>query len=309
MSKNQTANDNKTEGASDDQLQPFQIESSTFRGRIVRLNNVLNEILDAHKYPPAVSRIMAEAMALTSLLAGMLKFEGIFTLQIKGDKSIRSMVCDMTSKGEIRAYSSFDKDLIAKLGDKPTIAEIFGEGYLAFTVDQAENTERYQGIVELKDGETLVNSINHYFSQSEQIATSIRVAADKIGERWIAGAVMLQKLPEDTRIQVVDKDDWNREKIMLQSCKDEELLNVDLPIHDLLYRLFHEQGVTVFPTQNIRKGCRCTQERVENILLSLSDDEISDMTINGKIEMTCEFCNREYSFNQKQLKALVESRR
>jgi molecular chaperone Hsp33 len=301
------ANDNTVKGVNDDQIQPFQLNETDFRGRIVRLNGVLNDILGSHDYPVPVAQLLAEGLALTSLLANMLKFEGIFTLQASGEGPVKALVCDMTSEGEIRGYASYDEEAMMRVdhNDSLSLETLMGKGYLAFTVDQ-KMVDRYQGIVELKDV-SLLQSVQHYFEQSEQIKTVMKVAVEKnekegASTEWKAGAVMLQKLPEETKIQLVDKDDWTRSRVLLESCTDKELFDRDLPLNDLLYRLFHEEGVVVFPPQDLKHVCRCSEERVLNVIKTLSDEDLDySTTTSGEIEMKCEFCSRLYVFKRDEL--------
>lgn len=297
------ANDNSGIGVHDDLIQPFQLDKTNFRGRIVRLNGVLNEILSAHQYPKSVARLLAEALGLTTLLAAMLKFEGIFTLQASSKGLIKTLVCDMTSEGEIRGYAGFDEediDAINALGDEATVGDLMGDGYLAFTVDH-KLADRYQGIVELQPT-SIQDSVLHYFDQSEQIKTSIQVAIDeKENGEWIAGSIMVQKLPEETKIQLVDKDDWTRTQMLMQTITKEELTDSSLTMNDLLYRLFHEEGVRVFPTHTLKKGCRCNTEKVMNVLRTLTPDDLDHAAKDGRVDMTCQFCSKEFSFSREEI--------
>lgn len=316
-----TANDNITLGASEDMIQPFQLDISNFRGRAVRLDSVLNDIIDAHNYPTPISYILSQFLTMTTMLGGMLKFDGIFTVQASSKGIIKTLVCDMTTttttsgagagtnedsdnKSALRGYAAFDADAVNGLSEDPkdwTIKNLFGDGHLAFTIDQ-KMSDRYQGIVALT-GDTLIECVEHYFSQSEQIQTFAKMATHENDGKWMSSAIMVQKLPEDQKIQAIDQDDWRRTQALLNSCKDEELLDKALPINDLLYRLFHEEGVIVFPPIPLSKECRCSEDRVINVLMSLSDEErAASFNEKGIIEMTCEFCSRQYDLNKDDLK-------
>ena len=168
----------------DDLVQPFQIDSSGLRGRLVRLGPALDEILTRHAYPEPVAMMLGEAIALAAALAGALKYEGVFTLQTKGDGPIGMLVADVTSAGALRGYAQYDAGKLAKaiatspggatgIGD--SVPRLLGAGHLAFTVDQGEHTDRYQGIVELQ-GSTLAECAHHYFRQSEQVEAGLKVA-------------------------------------------------------------------------------------------------------------------------------------
>ena len=302
-----SANDNRTKGMTDDMIQPFQLEVSNFRGRIVRLNDVLSDIVSAHNYPDFISRVLAEMLAVTTMLGGMLKFEGIFTMQTSGNGVIRSIVCDMTSAGDLRGYVSYDRDQVDNFSDDKdySLHDVLGDGYMAFTVDQ-HMAERYQGIVELQKT-SIIDSVQHYFNQSEQIQTLLKTAVSKMKDGWMASAVMVQKLPEDQKIQDVDKDDWNRTRALLDTCTNEELLNSELPLNELLYRLFHEEGVRVFQVQELQKNCRCNEQRVLNVLTTLSDDDLDHAEKDGQIEMVCEFCSKKYEFTRDDITAYKDA--
>ena len=285
----------------DSHVQTFHLQAANLRGRLVRLGSVLNEILKPHHYPEAVERLVAETIVLTTLLSSMLKYEGIFILQAQGNGAVTRLVSDITSAGDIRATAGYDAEKLALVtDDRPSIPDLMGDGYLAFTVDQGEHTDRYQGIVKL-DGNTLQDCIHHYFAQSEQIATAIKmaVAKDENG-LWRAGAIMLQHMPDHSNIPQDAKpipENWNRAQILLQTCKDAELLDPRLHDDTLLFRLFHEEGVVVYPEQKISKACRCTPEKLGRVIKLLSEDDKRDIVVDGQIIMTCEFCNRDFSFD------------
>jgi len=320
------ANDNSDKTAprapDDDVIQPFQLELSGLRGRVVRLGAVLNDLLSAHEYPPAVAHLLAETVATALLLSSMLKYEGIFTLQTSSDGPVRTLVVDITTLGAIRGYASYDADVIKamELAEERTtsgpyagfeLKQILGKGYLAFTVDQGEFTERYQGIVSLA-GDALVDSVRHYFDQSEQIGTSLKVAAaHDEASGWRAGAIMLQRMPDPSIAAVPDEniapfrpelaaekeEEWARSNVLLQSITDLELVNPALHSHDILFRLFHEEGVRIFPPQTVYKKCRCSTDRVSRVMATLPPDDREHAATDGIIEMTCEFCSKSYHYD------------
>ncbi len=172
-------------------MQPFQIEASTLRGRLVRLGPALNGILTAHDYPEPVARLLGEMVVLANMLASALKYDGIFTLQAKGDGAVPLIVADVTSAGDLRGYAKVDHERLPE-SDAHDVPTLLGQGWLAFTVDQGEFTDRYQGIVELA-GTTLTDCLQHYFRQSEQIHAGIKLAVDRLsgpaGDGWRAGCL------------------------------------------------------------------------------------------------------------------------
>lgn len=307
----------------DNMIQPFQLETSNLRGRVVRLGSVLNGILEAHAYPEAVNQLVGETLLLSALLSSMLKFEGVFTLQTKGDGPIRMLVADMTTAGALRGCASFDAERIEQAVQQLSaldvdetsqnqLAQLLGKGYIAFTVDQGAHTDRYQGIVELK-GASLVDCVQHYFTQSEQIKTGIKMAVGKRGGVWRGAGIMVQTLPDDEQpkgreVSNLHEDDWRRTMILLDSCTEDELLNPELGENMLLMRLFHEEGIRIFGRQEVRHACRCSMEKVENILIGLSQDDREDIVQDGAITLTCEFCSRDFVFDPADIARKIKSR-
>jgi len=292
----------------DNVVQTFQLESNALRGRCVRMGDVLDEVLNAHDYPPVVAQLVAETMTLTVLLASMLKYDGIFTLQTKGDGPISMLVADMKSNGDLRGCAAFDVErleaLVSVEGDDIALSKALGTGYMAFTVDQ-EQGERYQGIVDLA-GESLIDCAQHYFNQSEQINTVVKMVVGKRDGVWRAGGLMIQELPDEGGKDAHDIDDdaWTRAIAFLESASDDEMLDADLDANALLHRLYHEEGVRVFEPLNLQHKCRCDEERVRNVLSSMSEEDMHDIAVDGMIEMRCEFCSHVYRFNPDDLQSL-----
>lgn len=292
---------------------PFMLESSGLRGRVVWFDSLLDDILTPHGYPEPMALLTGEVAVLAALLGGMLKYEGVFTLQTQGDGAVRMLVSDYTSGGDVRACATLaeGQDIAALSGNG---IDLLGKGYIAFTVDQGEHAERYQGIVELR-GSSLLDSIQYYFTQSEQIRTGVQLAVGKVNGRWRGAAIMLQDMPDEGGIAGThesghvseENEHWRRAMLLLQTCTKEELLSTDIGPQDLLFRLFHEEGVRVFAEKAAQKGCRCSMERVKTILASMSDDDIMHITKDGKITMSCQFCSRDFAFDPTDLGRNMES--
>lgn len=302
-----------TAAARDDLVQPFQIEPFALRGRLVRLGPALDSILAQHAYPAPVAAMLGEAVALAAALAGALKYDGVFTLQTKGDGPIKLMVADITTQGAVRGYAQFDVARLetAARASGAAVPRLLGGGYLAFTVDQGEHTERYQGIVELQGG-TLAECVHHYFRQSEQVEAALKVAVaqrhDSDGHpRWRAGALMIQRLPREAFAleREAEDDAWRRATVFMGSCTSAELVDPQLAPERLLFRLFHEDGVRAYRPHALAARCRCSQRRGETVLRALKPEEIAEMKVDGMITVTCEFCGAAYEFDAEALDALV----
>jgi molecular chaperone Hsp33 len=300
-----------TDKTADDLIQPFQIDPFALRGRLVRLGPTVDRILSQHDYPEPVAAILGEAVTLAIVLAGALKYDGVFTLQTKSDGPVRLLVADVSTEGAVRGYAQYDRERLeaaaslGRPGKSPSVPDLIGSGYIAFTVDQGEHTERYQGIVELA-GATLAECAQHYFRQSEQIQAGIKLSVACSGENgaWRAGGLMLQRVPPEGGYRVLPddvEDGWRRAMVLMSSATPAELVDPQLSPRRLLFRLFHEDGVRVYDTHPLEARCRCSRERIERILRALPADEIDDMRKEGVATVTCEFCNTRYSFDDADL--------
>lgn len=293
----------------DDLVQPFRIDPFALRGRLVRLGPTIDRILSQHDYPEPVAAILGEAIALAVVLAGMLKYDGVFTLQTKSDGPVRLIVADVSTEGAVRGYAQYDRErLPAKLKGSPSVPELIGSGYIAFTVDQGEHTERYQGIVDIA-GATLAECAQHYFRQSEQIQAGIKLSVARSGENgaWRAGGLMLQRVPPEGGYRMIAddvEDGWRRAMVLMSSATAGELVDPELPPRRLLFRLFHEDGVRVFETHPVEARCRCSRERIHRILRSFPKPDIDDMRQDPVTTVTCEFCNTRYEFTSDELAPL-----
>ena len=285
-----------------DLVQPFQLDIPGLRGRLVRLGPVLDAIIARHGYPAPVACLLAETITATVLLASLLKYRGVFSLQAKGNGAVRLVVADVTSAGDVRAYAQFDADRLPEMPDTlPLMRPLLGEGYLAFTVDQGDETERYQGIVSL-EGNTLTDAVRHYFEQSEQLETQPAIFVEQHNGKWHGGGIILQRLAEEDRIAMPDpvfEEAWRRNTILLATVTPEELMGTraekDLGPLALLYRLFHEEQVRIFPPSAVRERCRCSEGRVRGVMEALPPEELDQLRVDGTITVTCEFCNRHYT--------------
>jgi len=308
-------------GLVDDNLvQPFRLEKSGVRGRMVRLGSVLADIMQQHNYPPPVSALLSEVLTLCLLLSSMLKYEGIFSLQIKGDGAIRTLVADVTSKGDVRAYAGFDAAAVKKAAKRKQdklhhYYHLLGKGYMAFTVDSGGNgpESRYQGIVELK-GNSIVDAAQHYFTQSEQIKTSFKLAVHPQDRHWRSGGIMIQQMPDENAGKNADEEpsleDWTRAAMLLSTCSEGEILSPVLASSDVLFRLFHEEGVRIYSPLHIHFKCRCTRQRVVDILRTIPRPELDDICKKeGHVEITCEFCSQKYTFGKSDLDAVYKEKK
>ena len=290
---------------SDDLVATFQIEQQPARGRIVRLGAVVDEILRRHDYPEPVANLLGEACALAALVGSALKFEGRLIVQAQGKGPVSYVVADYDTSGGLRGYCSFDAERVAeavaeaaKSFVRPGARTLLGEGVFVMTVDPADMNDRYQGVTPI-DGETLALCAETYFAQSEQVPTRVRLAVGEVhdadGSAYRAGGMMIQNIAEDDA-RGSTEDAWVRAQALFETLGEDELVDPLIPPETLLYRLFHEDGVRLYPAKPLRAYCRCSEDRVVGMLKSFPAADIAEMTEpDGAIHVTCEYCSRVYA--------------
>ena len=308
----------------DDTVVPFTLEKLDTRGRSVRLGEALDAILSRHNYPAPVARLLGEAVVLAALIGSSLKFEGKFIMQTQTDGPVNLLVVDFDAPDALRGYARFDHEALVRAAEEGRTqpGQLLGKGHLAMTIDQGPHTERYQGIVAL-DGHSLEEVAHTYFMQSEQIPTQVRLAVAEFTQKgdhrphWRAGGVLIQHLPEHGMSRMPDlpgdgnfdnpetadvdfeeADGWNEARAMMSTVDDLELADPDLSSERLLFRLYHETGVRVFTPLPMVERYTCSADRIEAMLAtSFTAEDREEMTVNGEIEVVCEFCSTAYHFN------------
>ena len=295
---------------------PFYLTGETsgqsaplIRGRLARLFSPAASILSRHSYPDSVSAVCAEMMGLAACLSTTLKFEGVFTVQAKGDGAVKTLFADVTSDGHIRSYAAFDDQQADQLdaSGPAVMPRLMGSGYIAFTVDQAAANEdaghRYQGIVEL-EGPNLGDCAVAWFKNSEQLTANVITVAQKTTSGWQSAALFLQQIAEEstdnplTRPAAWLKDEWHTAMVLMSSAQKAELLDPTLRPNELLFRLFHANGLHIQPFRPMSDHCRCSAEKVEWMLQSLSAEQRLDMSDEtGHLVVNCEFCKTTRSYH------------
>lgn len=307
----------------DDSVLPFQLDLADIRGRVARLDGVLDGILKQHDYPPKVEALVAEMALLTALIGESIKLRWKLSLQVQSKGPVRMIATDYygpREEGEIariRAYASFDRD---RLTDAPAFDQV-GEGYFAILIDQGQGTQPYQGITPLS-GNSISACAETYFAQSEQLPTRFALSFGQSTEpgqteHWRAGGVMLQHMPKaspgaleggsgeggllspsDVAGDGDDRENWNRVNYHLDTVDELELIGPTIAPTDLLVRLFHEERPRIFATQPVRFGCTCSEDRVRQSLSIYSAKDISKMTTDdGLVTADCQFCGAHYELD------------
>ena len=307
----------------DDTVLPFQLDQSDIRGRVARLDGVLDQVLAQHDYPAQIEALVAEMALLTALIGQTVKLRWKLSLQVRGDGPARLIATDYYAPTEegaparIRAWASYDKD---RLEDGVEPYSLIGNGYFAILIDQGQGNQPYQGITPIT-GASLAACAETYFAQSEQLPTRFSLSFGRSSEpgrdeSWRAGGVMLQKMPkaspfanpeggsgEDGLLEardILDEDEgenWTRANVLLDTVDQLELIGPSVAPTDLLVRLFHEEAPRVFDAQPVQFGCTCSEDKVRQSLSIYSAKDIAHMTTDeGIVTADCQFCGAHYEF-------------
>jgi molecular chaperone Hsp33 len=300
--------------AADDAVIVFRTFRSGIQGRLVRLGAVTEKIIGGHAMPDAASEALGEALVLAALLGSALQDEGSISVQTRTDGVVSVLYAECKAPGMLRGYARYDAEalpVLADSGKKIDAASVLGNGHLAITVDQGDASDRYQGVITL-DGGPLDMGAAAYFEQRENFPTFVRLAIARhyagaqaglpSSIRWRGGGLMIQKLESDAGDTGADDEPWSRVRMLTATVEDHELLDPALEPERLLLRLFHEEGVIVERVVPLNAYCRCSRDRIKNVLASFGAAELADMRDgNGKIAVTCEFCAAQYSFEFSEL--------
>ena len=281
----------------DNTAQRFIFENTDIRGEIVSLNSSYIDALSSHNYPEVVRRLLGELVASAVLLSTTLKFDGLLTLQARGDGPLNLLMVECTDQRSFRAVAQFKEDIA-----EAPLPTLLGKASLLITVDPVKG-KRYQGIVPLEK-ETLATSLEDYFAQSVQLQTRLWLACD--GQT--ASGLLLQALPASAELsQDVRSESWQRLTSLADTVQNSELLELD---HEtLLFRLFHEEIVRVFEQEPVRFVCTCSWQRSAKIISTLDRQEIDAIIEEeGQVAMDCQFCNHQYTFNKDDIDAIYEHR-
>lgn len=299
---------NNPDAGKHDFSMPFQVEGAEARGRLVRLGPVINEILGTHAYPDPVACILGDALALAALMGSQLKFDGTLTVQARGKGALTMVVADYEHNsdedgvGLLRGYAQFDPDILGLLGKSPSFMGMMKQGYMVITIDPKtkpdQKMNRYQGVVPI-EGKTVADSARAYFRSSEQIPTVLDLSTVKVEGQdagWRAGGLLVQHLAAPGSQAMVDeKENWTRIEALANTISADEVTDPNLSGHDLLFRLFHEDGVIAYDPQTLQRTCRCSEEKITATLVQFGKDELADMVEpDGMIHATCQFCSALY---------------
>lgn len=276
-----------------DQLHRYLFENHAVRGELVTVGDTYRHILANHDYPAPVQRLLGEMLVATSLLTATLKFSGDITVQLQGDGPLKLAVINGNHQQQMRGVARIQGDIPAE----STLREMVGNGYLAITITPTDG-ERYQGVVGL-EGDSVADCLENYFQQSEQLPTRLFIRTGEHQGRQVAAGMLLQVLPAKS----TGRDDFEHLAQLTSTIKAEELFS--LAANDVLYRLYHQEAVTLYPPQDVTFQCHCSRERCADALMTLEQKEIDEMLEqDGDIDMHCDYCGNHYLFSKQDIDAI-----
>lgn len=265
------------------------------RGAYVDVRSGIHELLGWRAYSDDVFSLLGQSIAAAPLLASHSKFDGRMSLQFQGSGALKLMVTQIDAQLEVRAMAKAAADA---RGD---VRALMGEGVLALLLEPARARQHYRALVPV-EGESLAQTLETYFERSEQLPTLFRLAAGR--ERFCG--LMLQRLPAHSSAQ--DDERWQHLSVLLGTLGQDELLSVDGAT--LLHRLFHAEDRRIFEPRPVRLACRCSHASISNMLLSLGEAELEGvLKEQGKVEVTCEFCGRVYTYHDLEVRSLFAAAR
>lgn len=276
-----------------DQMHRYLFENYAVRGELVTVSQTWKEIIDGHDYPQPVKQLLGELLVATSLLTATLKFEGDITVQLQGDGPLTMAVINGNNQQELRGVARVQ----GEIADNSSLKEMVGNGYLVITISPKEG-ERYQGVVGL-EGDTLAACLEDYFMRSEQLPTRLFIRTGEAEGQSGAGGILLQVLPA----QDGNLDDFNHLATLTETIKTEELIG--LPAHDVMWRLYHQEEVTIYDPQDVSFKCTCSRERCGDVLRSLPESEVDQiLQEDGEIDMHCDYCGAHYVYDAVDIAAI-----
>jgi molecular chaperone Hsp33 len=276
-----------------DLLVRFLFNQRDVRGEIAYTSDSLQQMLQNHDYPYPVKQLLAELVVATSLLTATLKLDGDIAVQLQGDGPVRFAAVNGTAEQEFRGVARLQAEIGAT-----GFRDLIGEGYMLVTITPKQG-ERYQGIIPLT-GDSLTETLEAYFAQSEQLPTRLYLFTELTESNSRAAGLLLQVLPVDPEKA---KQDFSDLVIVTDTITSSELLN--LPTEQMLHRLYHDEEVELFAPQAIRFVCGCSREKCEAAIISLGKSVIEEHIAEGKLEISCDYCNSTYLFDSAELSLLL----
>lgn len=276
-----------------DTFQRFMFDDLQIRGEWVRLGNSFQAAIKSMNYPAGVKSLLGQTIAASVLLTGTLKFAGRLSIHARGQGQLSLLTAETSHLRHFRALAKWQGDI----DPAQNLKSLLGDAQLAITIDP-DKGNRYQGIVPM-ERDTLGECLEHYFELSEQLDTYLLLGANEQG----CYGLLLQKLPDYKKIE--DQDAWNRVLHLAKTISEQELLESDNAT--LVQRLFHEEQVILYPAEEVRFECSCSEERSLQAIHALGkEDALEILEKEPVIAMDCQFCGASYQFTRSDIQNLFD---
>ncbi|SIO24239.1 Hsp33 family molecular chaperone HslO [Salinivibrio sp. ES.052] len=280
---------------SNDQLHRYLFEDVSVRGELVKLDDTYQRILENQDFPAPVNALLGEMLAATSLLTATLKFNGSITVQLQGDGPVSLAVINGDHHQQLRGTARVK----GEIKEGATLTDMMGQGQLIITIEPVDG-ERYQGIVGL-ESDHLQGCLEDYFTRSEQLKTRLWLRTGEHDGKPHAAGMMLQVLPDGKG----DEGDFEHLTQLTDTIKNDELFS--LSAKDVLYRLYHQEQVTLYPAQDVVFKCSCSRERSASAIAAIERSEVDKMVAEmGTIHLHCDYCGTDYAFDNVDVAAIFD---
>jgi len=274
-----------------DTLQRFIFKDTCVRGEIIRLDNTLNTILKQNNYPPEICDLLSQTLCATTLLSAILKYDGQLTLQFQSDGPLKMLVAKCDNHYQMRGTAKWDKESLPS-----NLQTDFERGNLVITIQNNQTNQNYQSIVSINH-QSIAQSLENYFLQSEQLETRLWFAYDH--HTQTAVGLLLQKLPEHTDTE----HQWGHVQALANTITNKDLLSWSN--ETLLSKLFHEETIQLFEPHPVQFHCPCSADKMLGAITVLGEKEALEILSSKRlIEVTCEYCNNHFEFDEGEVKAL-----
>lgn len=284
-----------------DLLHRFIFEKAPIRGEFVQLQESFLTILEQHAYPTAIRQLLGEALCVAALLSAVIKFQGRLTVQFRGKGKLKMLLTQCNNLFHLRGLVKWEGEMTYD-----ELMEAFNDGVLVIMLDTG-GTGRYQGIVSWR-GNSLLESIEGFFKESEQLATKLWL---KVDEKNAAG-LLLQIIPSKENAEFnlqanLENPEWQHAIDLTEKLAPEDLLQLDA--ETLLSKLYPEEDIRLFDPVPVMFKCTCNRKRGEDAILLLGQKEAEEeLKTKNAIVVTCDFCNKEYVFDKVDVAAIFKNK-
>ena len=275
----------------------IQISAAVTTGLVERARQI-------HNTTPVATAALGRTLTATAIMGSQLKVDdGSVTVQVKGNGPLGTIVCVGDADGYVRGYlQNPSADLPLRPDGKLAVGAGVGRGYLMVIKDIGLK-DPITGTVALVNGE-IAEDLTRYFAESEQIpsACALGVLVDTDCTVKCAGGWLVQLMP-GVKDADIDRLEANLAKLEPMTT----MLDKGMSLEEIVQAVLDGFAVDFLQTDEIGYRCACSREKVERALISMGRTELGKMADEQeKSEVTCQFCDKIYTFSREELRELLE---